>query len=255
MQEDTDVPNRHMTWWRRAWWIQIDIGPSMRSARGRRRVWRADKRAAELARAGDGIGETQHQAEKRPRVRQGEREREKGRPGTEVQEEGPFEFFQEIFDPRRSQLGSTLLLFGLPCEKKPTQGTLVSSRLKSESKNPIGPEVEVQTHCTSSCICLQQLPLHQQQLGDSKEKLVNVRLISKTDSEVNFDAQSLRGSFMRKRRPLQRRSETRHGSALDSRGRNQRPAGRYVRVGIASRWTSAMTCFRAMLTSSSLDSV
>ena len=44
--EDSDVSNRHMTWWRKAWWIRIDDGSNMRSARGRRRVWRAARRAA-----------------------------------------------------------------------------------------------------------------------------------------------------------------------------------------------------------------
>ena len=31
-----------MTWWTKAWWIWIDDGFNMRSARGRRRVWRAE---------------------------------------------------------------------------------------------------------------------------------------------------------------------------------------------------------------------
>ena len=98
MQEDTDVPNRHMTWWRRAWWIQTDIGPSMRSARGRRRVWRADKRAAELARAGDGIGETQHQAEKRPRVEEERERRQKTR-----EERGQRKTQEECFREKREK--------------------------------------------------------------------------------------------------------------------------------------------------------
>ena len=61
--EDSDVSNRHMTWWRKAWWIRIDDGSSMRSARGRRRVWRAARRAAEQARDGDRVEETQCLAE------------------------------------------------------------------------------------------------------------------------------------------------------------------------------------------------
>ena len=52
-----------MTWWRKAWWIRIDDGSSMRSARGRRRVWRAARRAAEQARDGDRVEETQCPAE------------------------------------------------------------------------------------------------------------------------------------------------------------------------------------------------
>ena len=61
--EDSDVSNRHVTWWRKAWWIRIDDGSSMRSARGRRRVWRAARRAAEQARDGDRVEETQCLAE------------------------------------------------------------------------------------------------------------------------------------------------------------------------------------------------
>ena len=61
--EDSDVSNRHMTWLRKAWWIQIDDGSSMRSARGRRRVWRAARRAAEQARDGDRVEEIRCLAE------------------------------------------------------------------------------------------------------------------------------------------------------------------------------------------------
>ena len=63
MQEEHDVSNRHMTWWRNAWWIRVDSGPHMRTARGRRRVWRAARRAAEQARDNVGVGETQSFAE------------------------------------------------------------------------------------------------------------------------------------------------------------------------------------------------
>ena len=63
MHEENDVSNRHMTWWRNAWWIRVDSGPHMRTARGRRRVWRAARRAAEQARDNDGVGETQRFAE------------------------------------------------------------------------------------------------------------------------------------------------------------------------------------------------
>ena len=45
------------------WWILIDDGSSIRSARGRRRVWRAAVRAAEEARGGDGV------QERRPNVK------------------------------------------------------------------------------------------------------------------------------------------------------------------------------------------
>ena len=60
MHEDNDVPNRYMTWWKRACWMRIDDGSSMR---GRRRVWRAARRAAEQARDDDGVEETQRQAD------------------------------------------------------------------------------------------------------------------------------------------------------------------------------------------------
>ena len=46
MQEERDVSNRHMTWWRNAWWVRMDSGPHLRTARGRRKVWRAATRAA-----------------------------------------------------------------------------------------------------------------------------------------------------------------------------------------------------------------
>ena len=62
-QEEHDVSNRHMTWWSNAWWIRVDSGPHMRTARGRRRVWRAARRAAEQARDNVGVGETQSFAE------------------------------------------------------------------------------------------------------------------------------------------------------------------------------------------------
>ena len=29
MHEENDVSNRHMTWWRNAWWIRVDSGPHM----------------------------------------------------------------------------------------------------------------------------------------------------------------------------------------------------------------------------------
>ena len=76
--EGKDVSNRHMTWWRRAWWIQIDHGSSIRGARGRRRVWRAARRAAEEARDKDGVGTAQCHAEraKGQTGRRGTRERQ-----------------------------------------------------------------------------------------------------------------------------------------------------------------------------------
>ena len=46
MHEENDVSNRHMTWWRDAWWVRMNNGPHLRTARGRRKVWRAATRAA-----------------------------------------------------------------------------------------------------------------------------------------------------------------------------------------------------------------
>ena len=46
MCEDRDVSNGHMSWWRGSWWIRVDDGPTLRTAKGRRRMWRAATRAA-----------------------------------------------------------------------------------------------------------------------------------------------------------------------------------------------------------------
>ena len=73
--EDNDVSNRHMARWKRSW-IRIDVGSSMRSARGRRRVWRAARRVADEARDGEGVGEAQRQSEE---AEGGEIGKEKGR--------------------------------------------------------------------------------------------------------------------------------------------------------------------------------
>ena len=62
--EENDVSNRHMTWWRNAWWVRMDNGPHLRTARGCRRIWRATRRAAEQACDDDErIEETQSFAE------------------------------------------------------------------------------------------------------------------------------------------------------------------------------------------------
>ena len=63
MQEGNEVSNRHMTWWRNAWWIRVNHGPHMRTARGRRRTWRAARRAAEQAHDDDRVEEAQSSAE------------------------------------------------------------------------------------------------------------------------------------------------------------------------------------------------
>ena len=46
LQEESHVSNRHMTWWHNAWWVRVNTGPHLRTARDRRRVWRAATRAA-----------------------------------------------------------------------------------------------------------------------------------------------------------------------------------------------------------------
>ena len=46
LHEESHVSDRHMTWWRNAWWIRMESGPHLRTARDRRRAWRAATRAA-----------------------------------------------------------------------------------------------------------------------------------------------------------------------------------------------------------------
>ena len=52
MHEESDVSKRHM---KNAWWIRMDGGPHMRTARGRRRIWRAARRAADQVRDDDRV--------------------------------------------------------------------------------------------------------------------------------------------------------------------------------------------------------
>ena len=73
--KEDDVSSRHITRWKGAWWIRIKDGSTMRNARGRRRIWRAARRAAEQARDGDVVEETQWHSE--------ETGREKGNDGEE----------------------------------------------------------------------------------------------------------------------------------------------------------------------------
>ena len=61
--DECHVSNRHMTWRQNAWWIRVDNGPHMRSARGRRRTWRAARQAAEQVRDQNCVEETQKLAE------------------------------------------------------------------------------------------------------------------------------------------------------------------------------------------------
>ena len=71
LHEECHVSNRHMTWWHNAWWVRVDNGPHMRSARGRRRTWRAARQAAEQVRDGNWVGEARW--EERERLKKGER--------------------------------------------------------------------------------------------------------------------------------------------------------------------------------------
>ena len=57
LHEESHVSNRHMTWWHNAWWVRVNNGPHLRTARDRRRVWRAATRAAqEVRETGYGAG-------------------------------------------------------------------------------------------------------------------------------------------------------------------------------------------------------
>ena len=68
LHEESHVLNRHMTWWRNAWWVRVNNGPHLQTARDRRRVWLAATRAAREMRA---TQETQCES--------GERKRETGK--------------------------------------------------------------------------------------------------------------------------------------------------------------------------------
>ena len=50
LHEESHVSNRHMIWWRNAWWVRVNNGPHLQTARDRRRVWRAATRAAQEVR-------------------------------------------------------------------------------------------------------------------------------------------------------------------------------------------------------------
>ena len=52
-------------------WNRVDNGPHMRSARGRRRTWRAARQAAEQVRDGKVVGETWR--EEKERLKKGAR--------------------------------------------------------------------------------------------------------------------------------------------------------------------------------------
>ena len=50
LHEESHVSNRHMTWWHNAWWVRVNNGPHLQTARDRRRVWRAATKAAQEVR-------------------------------------------------------------------------------------------------------------------------------------------------------------------------------------------------------------
>ena len=59
LHEESHVLNRHLTWWQNAWWVRVNSGPHMRTAKGRRGIWRAARQAAELACSEEWVGVTQ----------------------------------------------------------------------------------------------------------------------------------------------------------------------------------------------------
>ena len=66
MHEESHVSNRHMTWWQNAWWVRVNNGPHLRTARHRRKVWRAPTRAAqEVRETGKVAGREREEWEKR----------------------------------------------------------------------------------------------------------------------------------------------------------------------------------------------
>ena len=69
VHEESHVSNRHMTWWRNAWWICVDLGPHMCCARDRRKTWEAARQEAEQVCYEDWV--------KKTRGRDGEKGRQK----------------------------------------------------------------------------------------------------------------------------------------------------------------------------------
>ena len=66
VHEESHVSNRHMTWWQNAWWVRVNNGPHLRTARDRRKVWRAATRAAqEVRETGKVAGREREEWEKR----------------------------------------------------------------------------------------------------------------------------------------------------------------------------------------------
>ena len=77
LHEESHVSNRHMTWWRNAWWIRVENGPHMQTARGRRQIWRAARRAAEQVCDDGRVEETRSPAEEADEKTWGQRKGER----------------------------------------------------------------------------------------------------------------------------------------------------------------------------------
>ena len=58
LHEESHVSNRHMIWWHNAWWVRVNNGPHLQTARDRRRVWASQPRelAQEVRETGKGPG-------------------------------------------------------------------------------------------------------------------------------------------------------------------------------------------------------
>ena len=58
----SDVPRRRTVWWSGAWWIRMEDGPNLRTAKERRRAWRAATRAAKEIRSEEWTEEVQRRS-------------------------------------------------------------------------------------------------------------------------------------------------------------------------------------------------
>ena len=61
MHEESHVSNRHTTRWQNAWWVRVNNGPHLRTARDRRKVWRAATRAAQEVRETGKVAERERE--------------------------------------------------------------------------------------------------------------------------------------------------------------------------------------------------
>ena len=89
LHEESHASDRYMTWWRNAWWVRVNNGPHMRTARGRRRIWRAARQAAEQAcqeeRAGEAQGREEREGWGARKERQQQQERQQRQQGIAVE--------------------------------------------------------------------------------------------------------------------------------------------------------------------------